>query len=76
MDNETMGARLRLSRLRAGLTQENLAAKAGVSKSCIIKLEADRTDPHLLTLISLADALGVRSIDWLIGGAEDATVKR
>ena len=76
MDTKTMGERLRLARLRAGMTQEGLSYKSGISKSAIIKLEADRTDPNLRTLICLADTLGGLSIDWLIGRAGDATVKR
>src|SRR6187397_919026 len=54
------GAALRRLRLAAGLTQERLAERAGVSAKAIIALENDpaRT-PRLETVTRLADALGL-----------------
>src|SRR5262245_35131552 len=54
------GAALRDLRLSAGLTQERLAERAGVSAKAIIALENDpaRT-PRLETVTRLADALGL-----------------
>lgn len=49
---------LRARRL-AGLTQQELAAKAGVSPNVIGRIERGGIDPHLTTLTALAEALGV-----------------
>ena len=44
---------------RRGLTQEALAAKAGLSRTYQARLETARQDPTLSTLVKLAKALGV-----------------
>lgn len=51
----------RLERLRgeAGLSQEALAAKAGISRVTIARLEAGEQDPHYETLLALAQGLGM-----------------
>jgi transcriptional regulator with XRE-family HTH domain/tetratricopeptide (TPR) repeat protein len=54
-----LGQRLRALRLRAGLSQEDLAARAGVALKTIGNIEAGRTTPRPSTLRALADALGV-----------------
>jgi LuxR family maltose regulon positive regulatory protein len=56
----TFGEVLRRLRLAAGLTQERLAERAGVSAKAVIALENDpaRT-PRLETVTRLADALGL-----------------
>ena len=48
----------RLRRER-GLTQQQLAVKAGVSLGYLSRLEVDMHDPRLSTLRKLAKALGV-----------------
>jgi predicted ATPase/DNA-binding XRE family transcriptional regulator len=53
----TFGALLRHHRLKAGLTQEELAERAGVSARGVQQLERDRTAPRAETLRLLADAL-------------------
>jgi transcriptional regulator with XRE-family HTH domain len=61
----------RLKRLRAGrgLTQEELAARAGLSVSLVMALEqGKRGNPRLDTLLKLAAALGV-TLDELAGPA-------
>jgi transcriptional regulator with XRE-family HTH domain len=68
----TMPIKDRLKRLRkaAGLTQQALAVKAGLSMASVIHLEGGRTpDPRMSTLLALAKALGV-TVDELTG--EDA----
>jgi transcriptional regulator with XRE-family HTH domain len=51
--------RLRELRTAAGLTQQQLAVKAGLSMSAVAHLEAGRIpDPRLSTLKALARALG------------------
>lgn len=59
-----IGRALARIRRRAGLTQEGLAERAGVSVSVIRKLErADRDSASLPTLRKLASALGVTTVD-------------
>jgi predicted ATPase/DNA-binding XRE family transcriptional regulator len=54
------GARLRRLREAAGLTQEELASRAGLSTRGISSLErGERKHPHPHTVRSLADALGL-----------------
>jgi transcriptional regulator with XRE-family HTH domain len=52
----------RLARLRRaqGLTQQQLAAKAGLSREFLNRLEHARLDPSLTTLVKLAKALRVK----------------
>jgi transcriptional regulator with XRE-family HTH domain len=55
------GARLRACREDAGLSQEDLAARSGVSLRAIGKLEQERTRwPYRETVQRLADALDLR----------------
>jgi transcriptional regulator with XRE-family HTH domain len=56
---ERMAKRLKTLRRRRGLTQEALAAKAGLSRTYLARLETARQDPTLSTLVKLAKALGV-----------------
>ncbi|MCD6031946.1 MAG: transcriptional regulator, family, partial [Thermomicrobiales bacterium] len=55
----TFGVLLRRHRLAAGLTQEALAERAGVSTRGLQLLERDRTAPRAETVRLLADALGL-----------------
>jgi len=57
----------RLQRLKrdAGLTQEALAAKSGVSRVTFARLEAGEQDPRYETLPALARGLGV-SLETLL----------
>ena len=50
------------ARINAGLTQQQLAEKIGVSQKMISAWEAGYRNPKLETVRKLADALG---IDWL-----------
>jgi transcriptional regulator with XRE-family HTH domain len=53
------GERLRLARLRAGLSQEALAERARLSVSAIAALERGRRNmPRRTTLALLSEALG------------------
>jgi transcriptional regulator with XRE-family HTH domain len=51
---------LRGARLRAGLTQHALAARAGTSQATISAYEAGRKQPSLRTLERLLEATGAR----------------
>ncbi|ATY84501.1 XRE family transcriptional regulator [Kyrpidia spormannii] len=56
---ELIGAMV-LRRRQLGLTQEQLAEKAGVKQSAIARLETGNAVPRLDTLIRIADALDLR----------------
>lgn len=56
--------RLRSTRQRKVLTQEELASKAGVRKATITELETGKRVPRPSTLRKIAHALGVRAEDF------------
>ncbi|MDG4829823.1 tetratricopeptide repeat protein [Solwaraspora sp. WMMD1047] len=61
MGSDTIGSVARRHRLRLGLTQEELAARTGLSARAISRLEAGRvSQPRLPTVRLLADAFGLR----------------
>lgn len=70
------GERLRLAREKAGLSQEELAIKAGYSnKGSISKIESGKADVYRAKVQEFADILGV-SVAYLMGwdvmGTENA----
>lgn len=54
-----LGERLKRLRGETGLSQEALAAKSGISRVTIARLEAGEQDPHYETLLALARGLGL-----------------
>lgn len=50
------GRMVRHARLRAGLTQRQLAAKAGIPQESIARIERGRVDPRVGTLDRLLEA--------------------
>ncbi len=54
-----IGERLKDLRIRRALTQEELAAAAGIGKNTVNRLERDLTEPRPPTLRKLAQALEV-----------------
>jgi len=66
MGLDTIAKRMRWSRERSGMTQEELARKAGTTKDVIAQVEVGRTKrPRQAEQI--ADALGV-PVAWLMFG--------
>ena len=55
-----IGEQLKEERLRAGLTQEQLADRIGTKKSFISRVEKGRADIQLSTLVKLFRGLGRR----------------
>lgn len=54
------GDRLRTARRQAGLTQEQLAARAGIDRSAVSEIERGQRDARLSTLLRIETALGAR----------------
>lgn len=52
------GQRVQVARLVLGLSQEKLAEFAGLSRDTISKIECGKANPSLLTMNSVALALG------------------
>lgn len=66
-DREPIAGRLRRLRAAAGLTQEALAAKAGVSSKAVKQWEQGLRGPSAAQLEPLSHALGVSLIDLITG---------
>ena len=64
---DTFAARLYEIRKIWGLTQDELADRAGVGIATIRRMEGGKFDPRLSTATKLADALQVR-VEWLLTG--------
>jgi transcriptional regulator with XRE-family HTH domain len=60
-----MAMLVRKIRLERGMTQEQLAGKAGVTREYIARLEAGLYDPSLSTIERLAKALKVKPAELL-----------
>ena len=56
--NETLASNLRAERARCDLSQEELAARSGVSAASLIKYESGEMTPGIDKVISMAEALG------------------
>jgi len=67
---DAIGDRLREERVRAGISQRELARRLGLSPSLISQLESGQSKPSVGTLYSIVTELGV-SLDQVIRG-EDA----
>ena len=61
-----LGSRIRQARDRAGLTQEQLAERIGVSRTAIARYESGEIEPKLHNLAAIAVVLNV-SCDELLG---------
>jgi len=57
---DRVATRVRALRNRRRMTQQELAAKAGISRGYLARLETARQDPTLTTLEKLAKALRVK----------------
>lgn len=61
----TLGEKLKEARKQAGLSQEQLAEKLGISRSAVAKWETDKGIPDVDNLKALSGLLSV-SIDYLL----------
>lgn len=62
-NDKRLGKRIQRLRKKAGLTQEQLAEKVGISMKYVQFIENARRIPALKTLYKIARALGVKSSD-------------
>lgn len=62
----TVGQRIKAARKAAGMTQEGLGKKLGVSGSAVAQYETDNRKPKIKQLVAIANALDVSWLD-LVG---------
>lgn len=67
-----LGVNLQKARVERKMTREELAEKAGISPTFLANLECGNKMMSVMTLMHLADALGV-SVDTLVRGASSDT---
>ena len=60
-----IGTRIKAGRVTAGLTQERLAEKVGISSTYLSAIECNWKDPKLATFIKIANAIGASADDLL-----------
>ena len=65
MADKTFGDNLSKSRKKAGLSQEELAARLGVSRQAVSKWERAEASPDTDNLLALAKLFGVRPEELL-----------
>src|SRR5271156_2952987 len=65
MDAEWFGERLRELREKAGLTQQQLAERANLTRAGVAQLETGRREPAWRTVVVLCEALGVACDEFL-----------
>lgn len=66
---DTLGSRIRAARKESGLTVEQLAARAGITKGFLSDVERDRRNISVANCQRVAEALKV-SLTWLATGNE------
>ncbi len=71
MSDLSLGARLRLARLQAGLTTAELARRLGVARETVSAWEHGRQEPKASYLRAIAEVTG-SSADWILFGATRA----
>ena len=67
----TLPEKIVYCRKRAGLSQEGLAARVGVSRQAVSKWELGEASPDIGKLLALAKAFGVTT-DWLLSEEDPA----
>ena len=63
----TLGERIALARKKAGLSQEQLGDRLGVSRQAVSKWESSQANPDVAYVAELCRIYGV-SCDWLLLG--------
>lgn len=65
LDYRAIGKRIKIARIKADLTQEQLAEKIDISPTHLSNIETGSTRVSLNTIVSIANALSVTSDDLL-----------
>lgn len=69
-----IGPRIKELRIRKGLTQEELADRAELSKGFISQLERDLTSPSIATLVDILQCLGTTIHDFFTISSDEQVV--
>jgi putative molybdopterin biosynthesis protein len=72
MTHSTNVNRVRPRRIAVGLTQAELASRAGVSRTAVTAIEAGKMAPSVVAALGLAKALET-TVEALFGGVEEAS---
>ncbi len=59
-----IGRKIKDLRIRAGLTQEELADRSELTKGFISQLERDKTSPSVSTFLDILEALGTNPVEF------------
>ena len=73
-EQQTLGRRIQEGRRAAGLSQESLGERLGVSRQAVSKWETGTADPSTSNLLALAKLFGVPAEELLrqaAGGGEE-----
>lgn len=74
IDQRAIGGRIRAARKRAGMTQDQLAAKFDITKSAVSQWESGSTMPDIRPIIALCQATSDNSADEILLGAASVRV--
>lgn len=74
-ESELLGARVAATRRDAGLTQEECAARVGIARSALAKVETGMRGINAMELVRLAQALEMR-VEWFFEDAPQAVLSR
>ncbi len=74
-DRVRFGARLRHAREASRMSLGDVAARSGVTKSFLSRVERDKTSPSVASLVSICDALGL-SVAELFQTPQTTVVRR
>ena len=69
--NDSLGFRIRLTRMKRDISQRKLAELIGVSKTTMNEIEQNTSDLRASNLKKIADVLNV-SMDYLAGRTNEA----
>ncbi len=69
-----IGEKIKELRMQKGLTQEELADRAELSKGFISQLERDLTSPSIATLVDILQSLGTNLEDFFVNSSPEQVV--
>ncbi len=59
LDDKAIGKRIKIARIRVGLTQENVADRIGITPQHVSNIETGNSSVSLTTLVAMANLLNV-----------------